>query len=402
MNEATLRPYLKKDVAITVAGQQIEFAVSQTLFSSHQVDIGSVHLLKTLPLDQIGDKARILDLGCGYGPLGLTLARLRPGAEVHMVDRDALAVDFTALNAHRLGLANVVTYGSLGYDDVRSCAFDLIISNIPGKAGAPVIRALLLGAQRYLAEGGIVAIVVVLPLEQSVLDLLTDPSIEVVLHQTTAAHAVFHYRFTAKPPNAGVGYGFEQGTYDRGEVSFPLEGLAVPLRTAYGLPEFDTLSFETELLLKAYQDLNGTHPRHIIIFNPRQGHLAVMLWRLLRPATIDLVDRDLLSLHYARENLMRGGCPAGAIGLHHQTGLVPEGAEPDLVVGLVREDEGPDAIEAAIAGAGRQLARGGSILLAGGSTPITRILKSKLIGTQLRAGKRRRNRGNSSILLQRV
>ncbi len=119
MDEATLKPYLKKDVAITMAGQRIEFAVSQTLFSSHQVDIGSAHLLKTLPLDLIGDKARILDLGCGYGPLGLTLARLRPGAEVHMVDRDALAVDFTAFNAHRLGLSNATAYGSLGYDDVE-------------------------------------------------------------------------------------------------------------------------------------------------------------------------------------------------------------------------------------------------------------------------------------------
>lgn len=402
MDEATLKPYLKKDVAIRMAGQRIEFAVSQTLFSSHQVDIGSAHLLKTLPLDLIGDKARILDLGCGYGPLGLTLARLRPGAEVHMVDRDALAVDFTAFNAHRLGLSNATAYGSLGYDDVRSCAFDLIISNIPGKAGATVIRALLLDAHRYLADGGMVAIVVVLPLEQSVLDLLADPSIEVTLHQTTAAHAVFHYRFTSKPPNPGIGDGFEQGTYDRGEVLFPLEGPAVPLRTAYGLPEFDTLSFETELLLKAYQDLDLIHPRQAVIFNPRQGHLAVALWRRFRPATIDLVDRDLLSLRYARENLVRGGCAAAAIGLHHQTELVPKGAEPDLVVGLLREDEGPDAIEAAIASAGRRLARGGSILLAGGSTPITRILKSKRIGAHLRAGKRRRNRGNSSIVLQRV
>ncbi len=118
MDEATLKPYLKKDVAITMAGQRIEFAVSQTLFSSHQVDIGSAHLLKTLPLDLIGDKARILDLGCGYGPLGLTLARLRPGAEVHMVDRDALAVDF--LRSMRIASAfQCKRPTAVGYDDVE-------------------------------------------------------------------------------------------------------------------------------------------------------------------------------------------------------------------------------------------------------------------------------------------
>ncbi len=402
MDTTTLKPYLKKDVAFTISGQRLEFAVSQTLFSSHQVDIGSAHLLKTLPFDRIRDNARILDLGCGYGPLGLTLAWLKPTAEVHMVDRDALAVDFTLLNAHRLGVSNAVAYGSLGYNDVRSRTFDLIISNIPGKAGGAVIRALVLDARHHLSGAGMAAIVVVRPLEQIVLDLLTDPSVEIVLQQTTAAHAVFHYRFVTGPSDSEGADGSDQSIYDRGEIFFPLEGLAVPLRTAYGLPEFDTLSFETELLLKAYQDLGEIHPLQAVIFNPRQGHLAVALWRLFRPTAIDLVDRDLLSLRYARENLIRGGCPAGAIGLHHQTELVPAGAEPDLVVGLVREDEGPDAVEATVAQAGKQLVRGGSMLIAGGSTPITRILKSRAIGTYLRAGKRRRSKGNSSTLFQRV
>ncbi|MBN1250313.1 MAG: methyltransferase, partial [Anaerolineae bacterium] len=107
MDNNTLDAYLKKTVGLSIAGEQLEFAVSQTLFSSHQIDIGSAHLLKTLPLDQIRDDSRILDLGCGYGPLGLTLGRLKPGAQVHLVDRDALAVEFTQANARRLGLANV-------------------------------------------------------------------------------------------------------------------------------------------------------------------------------------------------------------------------------------------------------------------------------------------------------
>ncbi len=119
MDEATLKPYLKKDVAITMAGQRIEFAVSQTLFSSHQVDIGSAHLLKTLPLDLIGDKARILDLGCGYGPL-----RADPGAAQARCggpygrSRRALAVDF--LRSMRIASAfQCKRPTAVGYDDVE-------------------------------------------------------------------------------------------------------------------------------------------------------------------------------------------------------------------------------------------------------------------------------------------
>ncbi|MCU0519284.1 MAG: methyltransferase [Anaerolineae bacterium] len=405
MHDDTLKAYLKKTVELSIAGQHLEFAVSQTLFSSHQIDIGSSHLLKTLQPQQIKDDAKILDLGCGYGPLGLTLARLKGGAQVHLVDRDALAVEFAQANAGRLGLANVRTYGSLGYDDVVSHDFDLIVSNIPGKAGAPVIQALLLDARSRLAEGGRIAVVVVLPLEQMVNDLLTDPEIEIALHQTTAAHAVFHYRFATTVPGGTGAHdaawsGFEHGIYDRGESIFPLEGPALPLRTAFGLPEFDTLSFETELLLKAFQDLGNANPRRAVVFNPRQGHVAVALWRYLKPDAIDLVDRDLLSLRYARANLIRGGCPEASIGLYHQTSLVPAHSSPDLIVGLLREEEGPDAIEATLLEASKQLAPGGQILIAGGSTPITRVLMSGTVERYLRAGKRRRHKGNSTALLQ--
>ncbi len=204
-----------------------------------------------------------------------------------------------------------------------------------------MIRALLLDAHRYLADGGMVAIVVVLPLEQSVLDLLADPSIEVTLHQTTAAHAVFHYRFTSKPPNPGIGDGFEQGTYDRGEVLFPLEGPAVPLRTAYGLPEFDTLSFETELLLKAYQDSGSDPPAR-----PSSSILVRVILRLRSGVGFDPQPSiswiaTCWSLRYARENLVRGGCPAAAIGLHHQTNRSQKAPSPILLLDCCVKTRGP-------------------------------------------------------------
>ena len=127
----------------------LKFRVSQALFSSHQIDTGTQRLLKTVldfPFDEGG---KILDLGCGYGPIGLTLAKRNPGSFVHMVDRDILAVDYARQNGILNGLDNCIAYGSLGYDDVTEHDFDLIISNIPGKAGETVITALLEDARYY-------------------------------------------------------------------------------------------------------------------------------------------------------------------------------------------------------------------------------------------------------------
>ena len=124
--------YIKKTLDFYHAGRSLKFNVSQDLFSSHQIDVGTARLLRSLV--DAPPFAKILDLGCGYGPLALTLKALYPESVVHAVDRDALAVDYTRQNAVLNGLAGVEVYGSLGYDDMLERDFDLIISNIPGKA----------------------------------------------------------------------------------------------------------------------------------------------------------------------------------------------------------------------------------------------------------------------------
>ena len=416
--------YVKKTVRLSLAGAHLEFDVSQSLFSSHQVDLGTLHLLRTLEDHRLEDGAKVLDLGCGYGPLGLTLGRLNPGTQIHMVDRDALAVAFAQRNARaqipplgpppmggdisslppgggELEGGSILAYGSLGYDDVQARDFDLIVSNIPGKAGATVIRAMLLDARAFLAPGGMVAVVVVSPLEELVSTTLATPDVEVLLHHTTSAYAIFHYRFVSSDGGAPWTSGLQRGIYDREELTFLLDDFTLPMHTAYGLPEFDTLSFESRLLIKALQDLGEARPRRVTLFNPGQGHIPVVLWRLLSPEEIHLVDRDLLSLHYARLNLIQNGCEADAIHPHHRTGLLPAGIVPDLVVGLLREEEGPEVIERDLVELGGALQPGARVLLGGGSTPVTRVLKSQEIGRFFRAVKRKRTKGNSTVLLQR-
>ncbi|MEJ7654646.1 MAG: methyltransferase [Chloroflexia bacterium] len=158
-------PYFKKVIPFVHGDVSLTFRVSQDLFSSYDVDVGTRFLLRTLATEGVSGGRAILDLGCGYGPIGLTLGKVNKDAEVHMVDRDALAVECARQNAELNELPDAQVYGSLGYYDVRKSDFDLIVSNIPAKAGEPVVTHLLRGAAPSLAPGGLVAVVVVTRLE---------------------------------------------------------------------------------------------------------------------------------------------------------------------------------------------------------------------------------------------
>ena len=99
--------YFKKTLNFKHDDQTLQFRVSQALFSSYEVDAGTRFLLRTLEQLPMANVRRVLDVGCGYGPLGLTLAKLDKRRTVHLVDRDALAVDFSQQNANLNELHNV-------------------------------------------------------------------------------------------------------------------------------------------------------------------------------------------------------------------------------------------------------------------------------------------------------
>jgi hypothetical protein len=90
--DVTEDAYFKKIVELHIAGTALRFRVAQDLFSSHEVDEGTRLLLRSLTGSDAPAFRRVLDLGCGYGPVGLTLKKLDERRTVHLVDRDALAV----------------------------------------------------------------------------------------------------------------------------------------------------------------------------------------------------------------------------------------------------------------------------------------------------------------------
>jgi 16S rRNA (guanine1207-N2)-methyltransferase len=152
---------LRKDIEFdaTLAGHALTFHTTWGLFSPKAIDEGTDLLVRQL---EIAPTARVLDLGCGYGPLGLAAAKLAPQGTVDMVDKDFVAVTYANLNAHNNGISNAEAYLSNGFDQVPADRrFDVIISNIPAKIGGELLSIFLHDAYARLEPGGILYVVVI-------------------------------------------------------------------------------------------------------------------------------------------------------------------------------------------------------------------------------------------------
>jgi 16S rRNA (guanine1207-N2)-methyltransferase len=116
----------------SVRGIELAYRTTWGLFSPKNVDEGSRLLLDHL---EINDDDDTLDLGCGYGPLGLTMARLAPQGTSVLVDKDFVAVEYSRRNAELNRIGNTEIFLSNGFDQIGDRSFDLIVSNLPAKTG---------------------------------------------------------------------------------------------------------------------------------------------------------------------------------------------------------------------------------------------------------------------------
>ncbi|HSW58469.1 MAG TPA: methyltransferase [Dehalococcoidales bacterium] len=396
--------YYKKTLTFNGWKHSFQFKTSQELFSSHAVDTGTRQLLRTIVEAGLSGFNQILDLGCGYGPVGLVLKALCPDSVVHLVDKDALALEYSRQNADLNRLTGLRIYPSLGYDDLKERGFDLIVSNIPGKAGEPVISYWLREAGYFLAPNGMAAVVVVNPLEPLVAKTLAEtPSVNIIFKHTWADHTVFHYRFTGSegfktaPPAA-----FERGIFTRTRQSYHSGGIDYSLETAYGLADFDSTGNENDLLFSTLSQLPVSAPASILVFNPGQGHSAVILWKKFHPDRIWLADRDCLALRYSRRNLGLNLCPAERVFEKHTLGLEGLPAEKiNLAAIAIREEEGPLAHLAVMRQLEPALAKDAVVLVSSGSTAVTRLADSLKQHKLYLIQHRERWRGQSLLVLTR-
>ena len=395
--------YFKKTVQYTYRGNNLQFRISQDLFSSYGIDIGTQRLLRTLTSEKFNDFNKVVDLGCGYGPIGIALKSVCQSCVVHMVDRDALALGYSRQNVELNNLSNFKIYASLGYDDVKETDFDLIISNIPAKVGEPVLSHILQDARFYLRPGGRVIIVVIEAIAEYVAKVLADPNINILFRKSWPGHVVYHYEFSSGAslvPKPTVNT-FEGGIYDRGKKIISIGSLRVPIQTTYGLSEFDTLSYETELLLDSLQTLSDQHINRALVFNPGQGFIPVTLSRSTKVQEIVLVDRNLLALRVSRRNLEFNGYPAKKVFLFHQVGISQNhSGQTNCIIGILEEKEDPVVHKMFVQQAVSELAPKGLVILASSSTAITRVESFIRSEKLLNVLERRRNKGKSVIILK--
>jgi 16S rRNA G1207 methylase RsmC len=145
---------LRKDIVFDtqLRGHTLRLHSTWGLFSPREVDEGTRLLLERVETTPDLD---CLDLGCGYGVIGLALAALAPRGRTLLVDKDFVAVDYANANARRNGLTNAHAILSNGFDQVpRELRFDLIASNIPAKVGKELLALLLHDARDRLKPGG--------------------------------------------------------------------------------------------------------------------------------------------------------------------------------------------------------------------------------------------------------
>ncbi|KRN09880.1 class I SAM-dependent methyltransferase [Liquorilactobacillus mali] len=142
-----------------ILGNKISFVTDNGVFSKKTVDYGSRALINNLKIETM-QEGRILDLGCGYGPIGLGIAKSNSKLIVDMVDVNELALSLAKKNAELNGLKNVNIWESNVYDKIERTDYNLILSNPPIRAGKKIVSQILAEAISHLSIGGRLVVVI--------------------------------------------------------------------------------------------------------------------------------------------------------------------------------------------------------------------------------------------------
>lgn len=139
-------------------GKNFQFLTDSGVFSRNTVDFGSRVLLDAFEWNGL-PAGRVLDVGCGYGPIGLTIAAIS-GRTVEMIDVNQRAVDLAQENAKKNKIENVDIHSSNLYAELHESQYAAIISNPPIRAGKKVVHEILSEAYPLLMVGGTLTVVI--------------------------------------------------------------------------------------------------------------------------------------------------------------------------------------------------------------------------------------------------
>lgn len=161
-------------------GEKLRFVTDTGVFSKAGVDYGSRVLIDALEMET---NAAVLDVGCGYGPIGLSAARLASNGHVTMIDINERAVELAKENAKLNGITNVTIVQSDLFASVYEERYDVIVTNPPIRAGKTTVHQIFEEGAKLLNAGGSMWVVIQkkqgAPSAREKLEQLFDKVIEV-------------------------------------------------------------------------------------------------------------------------------------------------------------------------------------------------------------------------------
>lgn len=150
--------HAEKNWTFELRGFNFKFTTDNGVFSKNTVDYGSRALLDAVDLSET-PAGPILDMGCGYGPIGMTLAKLAPERQIDMVDVNERALGLAQKNCDLNQIQNVAIFESAEYQNVTA-QYAAILTNPPIRAGKTVVQNILKGAYDHLLPGGELDVVI--------------------------------------------------------------------------------------------------------------------------------------------------------------------------------------------------------------------------------------------------
>ncbi|TXT50416.1 MAG: methyltransferase small [Spirochaetes bacterium] len=435
-----LLPLVNKSVDFAYRGQRLSFDLSHALFSSFSIDAGTRLLLKEIAHDEGIINARsILDSGCGTGVLGISLAACSPQATVVLKDRDLLACAFSERNCWRNGIAArrfghlgaelppitkrypkhkalppraspvLIAPGLMGLPDSFG-PYEAVVSNLPAKAGPVVLRRFVDAcAKELLVPGGTLAFVIVNSLAELADGWVGETPFVVSKRVQAKSHTVFMLRkpgesVAFEPSGQGASAGIpDLETYRRTLMPRQCGRHRIPIAGYWGLPEFDTNSFATDLAIQSLEKATaGALVRDFLCVEPGLGIACAWMAKISSPLRIHGQSRDYLALAATESNTKGKGIeffPEAITETNHRDDASPQGLV-DCILAFPDDIPEYDGTGPLWDLAQSRLKRGGSVVVVDTPTAISRLLKRKP-GTFQRVSEKRA-KGYCALTLRKV
>ena len=351
--------FYKTTLHLSEFGHQLKLHVPHDVFSTERIDEGTLLLLKHLPSSQPGS---VLDMGCGYGALGLPIAARFPAARIDMVDRDLLAVAWAKRNAEENKLANAHVFGSLGYRDLDAVKadYDWILCNVPARIGRPFIKHFFEAGLVRLSPEGELRVVVIADLATLIHELSTENHWSLTEEGRGSRHVVFALKQQdaarrAKPAPESKDLYFRD-TVEIGGIQFdrPFDlGGDDPKRLSKGLP----------VLLDV---LPRQAPKRVLIFRSGYGQFPIISRARWPEAQVVAVDRDLLGTTFVRRNAAKSDVTGERLEIR-ESAHMPDAIAPDerfdLAICELSPSAGERVAEAELTALAKCLERNGQALI---------------------------------------